>query len=122
MNKSEKIREYMKANPSKGPKEVADALKSKGIKVTPGLVSVVKCKMGGTATAIKSKPKTKTIKPSAIKSVKAPLVKTVKLEKLSPVADGHHDLVEAILHAKGLVGFAGSLDKAKNFLDLVSRV
>jgi hypothetical protein len=100
-SKSEKIREYMKANPTKGPKEVADALKSKGIKVTPGLVSVVKSKIVN--------------KPSAKAAVKAPKAES---------QNGHvrQDIVEAIMHAKGLVGFAGSLDKAKNFLDLVSRI
>lgn len=115
MNKSEKIREYMTANPTKGPKEVADALKSKGIKVTPGLVSVVKCKMPKGGTAIKVKPKSKP------KVIKSPAIKSKTTVKASNGQD-QSDLVEAILHAKGLVGFAGSLDKAKNFLDLVSRV
>lgn len=121
MNKSEKIREYMVANPTKGPKEVADALKSKGIKVTPGLVSVVKCKMPKGGTAMKTKPKVKPkAKAKAIKSPAAPATKATAIAKaLNP---DRNDLVEAILHAKGLVGFAGSLDKAKNFLDLVSRV
>lgn len=103
VNKSEKIREYMTANPSKSPKEVAAALKGKGIKVTPGLVSVVKCKMpkGDSKAAIKARPKA------------APAPAPQK---------GNDGLAEAILQAKGLVGFAGSLDKAKNFLDLVSRI
>lgn len=41
-NKSEEIRNYYKANPSAKPKEVAIALKKKGISVTPQFVSTIR--------------------------------------------------------------------------------
>jgi hypothetical protein len=42
LNKSEVIREHLKTAKDKSPVAVAKALKSKGVKVSPGLVSVVK--------------------------------------------------------------------------------
>jgi hypothetical protein len=41
-SKSAAIREYIEANPSAKPKEIYDALTSRGISVSMGLVSVVK--------------------------------------------------------------------------------
>jgi hypothetical protein len=44
VNKSEEIRQAMKASPSAGPTEIAAQLSEKGIKVTPAMVSTVKTK------------------------------------------------------------------------------
>ena len=41
-SKSEAVRQYLKANPKAGPKEVVDSLKATGITVTAGLVSSIK--------------------------------------------------------------------------------
>lgn len=98
VSKSDKIREYIKANSAAGPRAVSDALKAKGIKVTPGLVSVVKSKMNSKKAKIKAKAK------SPSKQMTG------------------DDLAKAIMSAKDLVNFSGSLDKAKNFLELVSRI
>lgn len=102
VNRSDKIREYIKTNPAAGPRAVSDALKAKGIKVAPGLVSVVKSKMNTKGAKIKAKAKIKTKSPSKQMS--------------------GDDIAKAIISAKELVNFSGSLDKAKNFLDLVSRI
>lgn len=42
VNRSEKVREYLKANPGAMPKEVADKLTAEGIPVTAQLVSTIK--------------------------------------------------------------------------------
>ena len=42
VSKSAAIREYISANPSAGPTAIYDALTKQGIKVSKGLVSVVK--------------------------------------------------------------------------------
>ena len=42
INKSEEIRQALKANSAAGPTEIAKLLSDKGIKVTPAMVSTVK--------------------------------------------------------------------------------
>jgi hypothetical protein len=44
VNKSKAVRDYMDSNPQSMPKEISDALASKGIVVTPGYVSMIKSK------------------------------------------------------------------------------
>ncbi|HEX4129227.1 MAG TPA: hypothetical protein VHZ24_04235 [Pirellulales bacterium] len=44
VNKSEAIREYLKAHPTKMPKEVAEDLTAKGIPVSAQMVSTIKSK------------------------------------------------------------------------------
>lgn len=45
VNKSQKIRDYLKANPSAGPTAVSKGLASQGVKVTTALVSNVQHNM-----------------------------------------------------------------------------
>lgn len=121
VSKSEKIRDYIKSNPEAGPKAVADALTSKGIKVTPGHVSVIKNKMTKKAKAIKVKAKAIKVKAKPNKA-KVKLSASVEKTTATPKEFGREDLVKAIMDAKSLVGFSGDLEKAKNFLELVSRL
>lgn len=44
LNKSAAVREYLKAHKGAMPKEIVPALKSKGIDVTPQMVSMIKAK------------------------------------------------------------------------------
>lgn len=46
VNKSAAIREALKANPDKGPKEIAEIMGKQGVKVTPLYVSTIKSTMG----------------------------------------------------------------------------
>lgn len=45
-NKSAAIKEALKANPGKGPKEIAEIVTKGGVKVTPIYVSNIKASMG----------------------------------------------------------------------------
>jgi hypothetical protein len=45
LNKSEAIRNALKADPNKSPSEIAEALQAKGVKVNAQYVSVVKSSM-----------------------------------------------------------------------------
>ena len=47
VNKSQAIRDYLKAKPEAGPTEVVAEMKKKNIKITPALVSNVKKAMNG---------------------------------------------------------------------------
>jgi len=104
VNRSEKIREYLKsAKPSeRGPKAVADALKEKGIKVSPNLVSLVKMKMSG---------KKKTAKKAARKAIKP---------KSRPKA--RHDAHAHLVLAKNFISSAGGFEQAKGILELVNNL
>lgn len=101
VNKSEKIREYLKsAKPSdRSPTAVSKALKAKGIEVSPAFVSQIKTKINGKKAskkkAIKSKPKRMT-KPKA---------KTMAHQSL--------------LSAKDFLNSAGGLTEAKRLLEIV---
>ncbi len=57
INKSQAIRDYLKAKPEAGPTEVVRELKKKGIKITPALVSNVKKAMNGGISTGKRGPK-----------------------------------------------------------------
>ena len=46
VSKSAAIKEALKANPGKGPKEIAEIVTKKGVKVTPIYVSNIKSTMG----------------------------------------------------------------------------
>lgn len=106
VNRSEKIREYLKsAKPSEsGPKAVSDALKAKGIKVSPNLVSLVKMKMAGNKKARK-----KSIKAKARIKTLAPKPKTEALQ-------------DHLLMAKNFASLAGGVDKAKEVLDVLAKL
>lgn len=45
INKSEEVRNFLTANPAVGPSAVSDALKKRGIKVSPNFVSNIKLKL-----------------------------------------------------------------------------
>lgn len=102
VNRSEKIREYLKSvKPSdRSPKAVSDALKEKGIKVSPNLVSLVKMKLGG-------KPK-KAAKKATRKA-------TIKL-KARPKAENPH---ASFVLAKDFLNSAGGIEQAKKILDFL---
>ena len=105
VSKSQKIRDYLKSvkGSDANPKAVSTALKAKGVVVTPGLVGVVKSKMGS-----KNKKK-KVIKPKARRKVKA---------RQAKIANPHLGLIMA----KDFLNSAGGLKQAKNLLDVVNRL
>ena len=45
--KTAAVKDALKANPKKGPKEIADLLQAQGLDVTPGYVSTIKTNMKG---------------------------------------------------------------------------
>lgn len=62
VNKSEAIRKYLAGNPDATPSEIIPALREKGIKVTPGLVSNVKSTSGPNRRRRKNSRKKKIVK------------------------------------------------------------
>ena len=98
VNLSEKIREHLKSiKPSdRSPKAVAEALKAKGIKVSPTLVAVIKGRMSDKRKVIKAKAKKK--------------IARVRTETS----------MENLLHAKNFLKAVGGLKEAKGLLETVN--
>ena len=110
VNKSEMIRQQLKSmKPSeRSPKAVAEALKAKGIDVTPGLVGIVKMKMGPKKRKAKIKAKAKTRKGRAAAAWKT--------RRSADKEFGN------LVLAKNFLNSAGGVEKAKKTLDLVSKL
>jgi len=101
VNRSEKIREYLKSvnHSDRSPKAVSDALKVKGIKVSPNLVSLVKMKLDGKPKKAAKKVTRKAIRPKARRKVENPHAQYVL--------------------AKDFLNSAGGIEQAKKILDFI---
>lgn len=94
VNKSAAIREALKANPGKGPKEVSELLAKQGVKVSPMYVSTIKATKGKKKGKRGRKPGSHS--PSGIVA----------------------DLQNTVVYVKGV----GGLDKAKELIALLESV
>ena len=106
VSKSAAIREYISANPSAGPTAIYDALTKQGIKVSKGLVSVVKY----------SKPKSGKRRDRPVKAQTAS-AKGVS-EPLSSGSMSASDLIAA----KKLADSIGGIAKTREALDLLEKL
>jgi hypothetical protein len=106
VSKSAAIREYISANPSAGPTAIYDALTKQGIKVSKGLVSVVKYS--------KPKPGKRRGRPA-----KAQTASTKGVSK--PLSSGSMSASDLIA-AKELADSMGGIAKAREALDLLEKL
>ena len=106
VSKSAAIREYISANPSAGPTAIYDALAKQGIKVSKGLVSVVKY----------SKPKSGKLRNRPAKTQTASTKGVIKalLSGPMPASD--------LIAAKELADSVGSIARAREALDLLEKL
>jgi hypothetical protein len=106
VSKSAAIREYISANPSAGPTAIYDALTKQGIKVSKGLVSVVKY----------SKPKSGKRHDRPVKAQAASTMGVIKalLSGPMPASD--------LIAAKELADSMGGIAKAREALDLLEKL
>lgn len=108
VNKSAAIRDYIAANPNAGPTEIYDALTKQGLKVSKGLVGVVKY----------SKPKPKSGKRPG-RPVKA---KTVAVARTTKTQSSGDIQASDLIAAKKLVDSLGSIAKTREALELLERL
>ena len=106
VSKSAAIREYISANPSAGPTAIYDALAKQGIKVSKGLVSVVKY----------SKPKSGKLRN---RPVKAQTASTMGVSE--PLSSGSMSASDLIA-AKELANSIGGIARAREALDLLEKL
>lgn len=101
-NKSAAIKEALKANPGKGPKEIAELVSQGGTKVTATYVSNVKATMG------KGKKKGKRGRPKTV---------TSNGVGVSHGRQGFAAVEDTIVFVKGV----GGLDQAKKLIALLEK-
>jgi hypothetical protein len=99
LNKSEEIRQLLKAHPEMKPKDIVATLSAKGIKVTEALVYFVKGKLKGR---------------------KARKKRAGKIVAKTAVTMKSGDPLSTILKVKKLAGELGGLEKLKALVEALS--
>jgi hypothetical protein len=107
INKSQAIREALKANPDKSPSEIADLLKAKGVDVNGQYVSTIKTNMRKTRRAVRRMRRG--IRRAGRRS---------RLVGGNPTANG----LEVMNAALELMKIAGGLEQAKAALATVEEI
>lgn len=100
MNKSEAIREYLKANPKAKAKDVVEALKGKGVNVTANLVYFLKGKS------------------SAKKLRKRKVIRAARAATRNGA--GHGDAIALIQDVRALAQRAGGYEQLKSLVDAIA--
>ena len=98
VNKSQAVRDALKANPEVGPKETAETLTKQGIEVSAGFVSTIK-------TQAKNKRQTK--------KKAAPAAKPAVSDKVS---------ISTLVQAKKMAEQLGGVEKAKAALEALAKL
>lgn len=99
VNKSEEIRQLLRANPKMPVKEIVSTMAGRGLKVTPNLVYFLKGKMKGRA---------------ARRQKARQMVATVAS------TTGNSDAVSTILKVKGWANEVGGMKKLRALVDALS--
>ena len=115
VNKSAAIREYAKANMNATAKEVAEALKGKGVSVTPGMVANIRSKAG-----LSKKSRKRAGRPKGSKNVVTTAKKKATTRQAS--SNGSDFSLGMLLEAKKLVANAGSSDKAIAAINAIAKL
>ena len=101
VNKSEEIRELLKANPKITAKEVGDTLGARGIKISPKLYYLVKGKLLGRKAHRKQARK-------------------MAAQVAESAGTGNTDALSTILRVKRLAGEVGGMRKLRALVDALS--
>jgi hypothetical protein len=101
INKSEEIRQMLKANPKISAKEVSDALSARGIKVSDKLFYLVKGKMLG-------------------KRARKRRVRTMVAQVAETTGTGSADALSTILKVKSWANQVGGMKKLKALVEALS--
>ena len=122
VNKTQAVREYLKANPQATPKETAAALSKKGVKITTGHVSNIKSTLKKVRRAKKAAAKPVAVVAAPEPAVAEKKADTVTFEQVRAVTQ----VVQAIggfarlNELLGLIKEVGGLRKMKELLDAMA--
>lgn len=127
LNKTQVIEKALAASPSKGPKEISEALTAKGVDVSPAYVSTIKTnlktKTGAPKVATKKKvaPKQKASKTGVTPKKRAAKKKAAKEQapKAAPASDITY---EQLCLAKAMAKQLGGAEKAKEALAALAQL
>ncbi|KAA5545857.1 hypothetical protein FYK55_02745 [Roseiconus nitratireducens] len=110
-NKSKEIRDYLKDHPGAKPREIVDAMKSKGVDVSAQFVSTVK------STSKKKKgPARRRGRPAGSKN------KTTSMTRPATKKSGDTVSVESLIKLKKVVEEIGSIEEAKAALTTLEQL
>jgi hypothetical protein len=113
-NKSLEIRTYLEANPGAKPRQVVDAMKSKGIEVSPQFVSTVKTN-SQKSSGSKGRSRRTASKKGATKTA-------VARRTVATKTNGDTVSVASLVKLKEVVKEIGSIDEAKAALKTLERL
>lgn len=112
VSKSQAIRDYCEANPKAKPKEVAEALATQGLVVTPQFVSTIR------SNAKRKKTTRRPGRPAGSTSTKR-----AARPAQATAAKGKEDVsIDSLLKAKKIVQEMGGVEDAKKALDALSKL
>ena len=123
VNKTQAVRDYLKAHPGAMSSEIAVALNKKGIKINPGHVANIKTQINKTRTAKRAAKKQAAVEVAAPAAVEKP-TNTVMLEHVKAVAltvkalGGSVRLYELL----GLIKEVGGVKKFKDLLEAMTGI
>jgi hypothetical protein len=101
VNKSEEIRQMLRANPKVSAKEVSDALRAKGIKISDKLFYLVKGKMLG-------------------KQARKKKAQSMVAQVAASTGTGNADALSTILKIKSLANEVGGLKRLRALVEALS--
>ena len=111
VNKSQEIKKALAASPDKPPKEIAEELTAKGVKVSAGFVSTVKTNLKTKAAKTKKRAKKKAV------------AKKTAGKKPAPKASSSAGITfDQLCMAKELAQQLGGVEKAKAALGALSQL
>ncbi len=118
VSKSQAIRDYCGANPKAKPKEVADALASQGVVVTPQFVSTIR------SNAKRKKSVRRPGRPAKSASAKRPgrPARAAGKRRSSGGGSSSEVSIDSLVKAKKIVKEMGSVEDAKKALDALSKL
>ena len=116
VNKSQEIKKALAATPDKPPKEIAEELTAKGVKVSAGFVSTVKTNLKTKAAKTKKRAKKKVVAKKAV-------AKKTAGKKPAPKASSSAGITfDQLCMAKELAQQLGGVEKAKAALGALSQL
>ncbi len=116
VSKSQAIRDYCEANPKAKPKEVAEALATQGLVVTPQFVSTIR------SNAKRKKTTRRPGRPAGSTSTSTSTKRAARPARAT-AAKGKEDVsIDSLLKAKKIVQEMGGVEDAKKALDALSKL
>jgi hypothetical protein len=118
VNKSQAVRDYLKAHPEAKSGEIADALTKQGIKITPGHVANIKTKLKNKKRSKRLGRKRRAAEPATVAPI-SPVAAATAIEKPARPTDAI--TLEQIKAVGQMVKSVGGFRRFREMLDVIRR-